>query len=148
MPIPVAPKHEMSIKDALVHAGLLDKAKAGRGKPSRQMQTDADMLVREYQYRIKGRVVSRPSASTAESTQPVTVERVKTTTGKDISELIPQTRGSDLIPIMPDGKVWPLGINGVCNACGVSLTHCPCITPRVWLDFQTEGPVTFKVKRG
>lgn len=147
MPIPTAPKYEMSIKDALVFAELLPKEKAGRGKPSSEMQTQADMLVRDYGYRIKGRVVSGVKSSTP-TAEPAKVERVKTTTGKDISELIPQTRGDDLIPIMPDGKTWPMGIRGLCNACGVSLTHCPCITPRVWLDFQTEGAVTFKVKRG
>lgn len=94
---------------------------------------------------IEGYSVSKPSDSTA---APV-VTRVKHDPNV-IAELIPQTRGEDLIP-MVNGKVWPIGIKGCCNTCKVSLTHCPCPSPKVWLDFQTEAVVTFKprlVKKG
>lgn len=141
MTIPKAPNYEMSIKDALVFALLLDKSKAGRGKPSKEMQTQADMLVREHGYRIKGRAVSKGTADAP-------VERVKVTTGKVISDTIPQMRGDDLIPIV-GGKPWSHGIKGVCNACGASLTHCPCIQARVWVDYDTEGVVeSYKAAKG
>lgn len=143
MTVPKAPPGEVSIKAALVHAKWLDPSKAGRGKPSKEMQEQADILVREHGYRIKGRTVSK---STGPS-ETVKVERVKVQTGTVVPDVIPQTRGDDLIP-MVNGKPWSHGIRGVCNTCHVSLTHCPCISPKVWVDYQTEAVPTFKAPRG
>lgn len=142
MNIPAAPKYELSIKDALVFAGLLDKSKAGRGKPSRLMQEQADMLVTEHAYRIKGRTVDKSSTSTAP-----TVQRVKAAVGKVISDIPDQMRGIDLIPYV-EGKPWKMGIAGCCNLCGNSLTYCPHPEPVVWVDFDRESVVTFRPGKG
>lgn len=150
MTIPSAPSHEFKgIKDALVHAGLLDAAKAGRGRPSRQMLTDAEMLVRDHNYRISG-YATKPAAkdSTPTSTPaPAKVEKVARTSGKEIADLMPQMRGDDVVPYA-DGKPWKMGIRGICTNCNVSLTHCPCPQPMVRLDFQTIVPVEFRAKKG
>lgn len=142
--IPAPPKYELSLKAALVWAKLLPEDKAGRGKPSKLMQEQGDMLVSQHGYLIKGREAVKASTSTA---APAAVQRVKVQVGKQIPDLPDKMRDENLVPIMPNGKVWPMGIKGICNLCGNSLTYCPHPAPKVWLDFQTEGMVTFKGRR-
>lgn len=131
----------MKLKDALVKDGFLKEGQAGRGRPSKAMIERAKELV------AQGWTIDGFSATPTQVTdKPAEVtHKPATNEGKVISETIPQTRGDDLVPIMPDGKVWPLGIKGICQTCKVSLTHCPCVTPVVFLDYQTRGPVTFRL---
>lgn len=147
MSVPTAPSTEFrGIKDALVHAGLLDKDKAGRGRPSRQMLADAETLVKDYGYRIAGYSVKSQSAAAKTQAEigvtpaPKEVQKTAKTSGKEIVEVIPQTRGDDLVPIV-NGKPWKMGIRGLCETCRVSLTHCPCVTAIVRLDYKTTAPV-------
>lgn len=141
--IPKAPAHTLSLKDALVHAGLLDKARAGRGRPSREMKANAEMLVRDHNYLISGFAATKSS----DSTKPVEVRHTpKTSTPTAVVDVPDIMRGEDLIPIMPNGKVWPMGMKGVCNTCKSSLTYCPCVSPVVNLDYNHTGVVTFRTK--
>jgi hypothetical protein len=136
-----APAIELGLRFALAHAGPNWGGKTGRGRPSREETERGEYLVANHGYRIKGMTVSNPTPAVAGKVEEPKVERVKVQTG--IAELIPQMRGDDVVPYV-NGKPWKLGIRGTCNNCNVSLTHCPCATPIVWIDYQTQGPVQFK----
>lgn len=141
--IPKAPGHELGLKDALRHAGLIEASEVKRGRPSRQFVEWGEALVREG-YLIKGMTISSTPAIKTEETKPAEVKRVKRG-GTEIAELIPQMRGEDVIPYV-NGKPWRMGIKGTCNLCGNSLTHCPCPKPMVFLDYKTSVAVDFRVK--
>lgn len=40
-----------------------------------------------------------------------------------------------------------VGMRTVCNICRNSLTYCFCPQPRVWVDFDREGMVEFRVRK-
>lgn len=130
----------MKLKDALVKDGFLKEGQAGRGRPSKAMIQRAKELVAE------GWDIDGFSATpTKDADKPAQVTHKPTSNeGKVIVDLPDQMRGEDLVPIMPDGKVWPLGIKGICQTCKQSLTHCPCPSPVVLLDYKTTGTVTFR----
>lgn len=146
MTIPKAPAYELSIKDALVVAGLLDKSKAGRGKPSRQMQDQADMLVRDHGYKIKGRAVSSTPAS---ASTPAPVERVKVTTGKVITDIGDPIRREDewrAFATDAEGNEVEVGMRQVDNITGNSLTYSFAPVPKVWVDHNHESEVHFRLR--
>lgn len=129
----------MKLKDALVKDGFLKPGEAGRGRPSKAMIERAKELVAE------GWTIDGFSAKpTKETDKPAEVSHKATTNEKVISDIPDPTRSENLVPIMPDGKVWPLGIKGICQLCRQSLTHCWHESPVVLLDYKTTGVVTFR----
>jgi hypothetical protein len=143
--IPKAPAHTLSLKDALVHAGLLDKSKAGRGRPSREMKENAEMLVRDHGYLISG-FAATPSK---DADKPAEVKHTPTTPkGVGILDVPDQVRfenSTEAFSIV-DGKRRKVGMRTVCNNCRSSLTYCPCPSPVVNLDYNLTGVVEFRTK--
>jgi hypothetical protein len=139
------PTHEVSIKEALVLAGKLDKSRAGKGKPSRQMVADADELVKKG-WKIKGRTL----VSTPANAEPAKVAKVAGSGGKEIADIGPPRRDDREWEAYAnvDGKEVAIGMRTVCNGpCGNSLTYCWCSQSTVFLDFDQTAVVNFRQRR-
>lgn len=130
------------LKDALVAAGLLDKDKAGRGKPSRLMREQAEGLVAQG-WNIEGYAVNKGAAPT--NSTPAPVQRVERKVGKQMVDVPDPFRDEGMFRAMVNGK--EIGFRTVENQCHNSLGWCRCATPKVWVDAFTEGVVTFTPRR-
>lgn len=130
----------MKPKVALVKDGFLPPGSENvRGRLSGKAIERCEALAAQG-WDIDGYQVSKTSNSTA----PV-VLKVKTDSNT-IADVPEPTRFES------DWTAWvgkqPIGMRTVCNNCRCSLTYCPCESPRVWLDHETQGVVYFKPLKG
>jgi len=79
------------------------------------------------------------------SSQTKTVVRVPKPDPERVFDIPDETRNESYWRAFAgDGEI---GMRTVCLRCNSSLTYCPCPSPVVWLDFQTQGTVTFKPRK-
>lgn len=92
---------------------------------------------------IEGFSSSKP---TAQSPKPAVTREPKVASSGMIDCPEPLRDARDFVVVLRDtGKPIPMvGPATVCNGCHSSLTYCPCPAPRVWLDHDREGVVSFK----
>lgn len=129
----------MRAKDWLLANGYISEVT--RGRLSRENLDRIHEAVRQ------GVVIDGYSVSTvqpAEPSAPRAVRRVAADTITDVpDEIRPASSWEPLVNGKPHRFV---GMATVCNGCKNSLTYCYCPTPRVWLDHDREGTVSFTTR--
>lgn len=130
----------MKPKEALVKDGFLPPGSENkRGRLSGEAIERCKALAAQG-WRIEGYEVSQ-SAKTDES--PV-VKKVAASDPNRIPDVPEPFRDEDSVQAM--AGTTKIGNRTVCNICRSSLMYCPCPSPRVWLDHETEVVVHFAPK--
>lgn len=86
---------------------------------------------------IDGYTVTKPTAAT----EKPAVEKV-TVDPNRIADVPDESRPEDEWQAFT--TAGEVSMRTVCNICHSSLTYCHDTLPRVWVDFETEGVVSFK----
>lgn len=136
----------MKPKEALVKDGFLPAGSENkRGRMSAAGITRCEELS-AMGWQIDGFAVSKPSADTS---KPVTVERVKVDVNRlvDVPDALRSDKDFTLVR-KSDGKpIHAVGMRNVCQGCASSFTYCPCPSP-AFLDNTGLVPVEFRMKKG
>jgi hypothetical protein len=131
---------EALVKDGFVEGGHTwssgDENKRGRMSKAANERC-GELATAGWQ--IDGFTVGKPDSVTGVS------EVVKVKTDPNAVVDIPNPTRDEKAMEAYSGTV-KVGMRTVCNNCRRSLTYCPCESPRVWLDHDTQGVVYFKVK--
>lgn len=127
----------MKPKDALVKDGFLPA-----GSENKRGRLSGAAIERCKELAASGWQIDGYSVSqSANTSEPAKVEKVKNDPNR-VFDVPDQTRPES------SWTAWvgivPIGMRTVCNNCRCSLTYCPCESPRVWLDHETQGVVNFK----
>lgn len=129
----------MKPKEALVKDGFLPPGSENtRGRMSKDAIARCEALAAKG-WQIDGFSVTK----SVDTSKPDTVLRVKTDSNT-VAEIPNPTRDESALQAF-SGTI-KVGMRTVCNNCRRSLTYCPCESPRVWLDHDTQGVVHFKPK--
>ena len=131
----------MRLKETLAKHGYIDKSQVTRGRPSRQMvewgreviDKGLETHIEGFDYAPNGTPAPAKPAAAAPKPAP------KAGTVLDVPDMV---RDEDLWTAHAEGK--EIGFRTVCNGCRGSLGWCRCETPKVWVAFNREAPVTFK----
>lgn len=124
----------MKPKVALVKDGFLPAGSENvRGRLSREALVRLDELSKQG-WDIDGYGNSIVEKATRKDKSETTV--------LEFGDLPPETRPESEWQAR-SGNV-EIGMRTVCNNCHASLTYCHCEMPKVWLDFDREGVVSFK----
>lgn len=137
----------MKPKEALVKDGFLPPGSENkRGRLSAAGITRCEELAAKG-WKIDGFAVSsKPSADTS---KPVTVERVKVEANRllDVPEPLRDARDWTLVRKDTGKPIHAVGMKNVCEGCHSSFTYCPCGSPS-FLDNTGPVPVEFRMKKG
>lgn len=93
--------------------------------------------------------VDRPTGSSKNDSTHSEVPKVSRTESGGIVDIGDEVRPEKSweASARVNGVTHPVGMRTVCNTCNSSLTYCHCRTPYVWIDHETQGLVTFAMRR-
>lgn len=112
-----------------------------RGRLSRENIERIENAVREGAV-IEGYAVSK---STPADNKPVEVDKRPVANVKTVADVPDERRPEDTWEAFTDDHA--VSMRTVCNVCGNSLSYCPCSSPLVWLDFDRQAVVNFRVRK-
>lgn len=127
----------MKAKEYLVKKGHLKEA--GRGRLSAEHRAIIMAAVAE------GIHIEGYSVNTAPATENKPVVKVVKADPNAVYDVPDETRPERDWAASVNNKT--VGMRTVCNMCTNSLTHCHCQFPKVWIDHEREGIVTFSPRK-
>lgn len=128
-------KNYSSPKEALFAAGRIEKI--GKGRISRENNAWLDEQISTGVFTVAGMNLK---ASTGPTPASPTVERSKAN-DPGLYDIIDPTRDEKSLEAFAGGE--SIGMRTVCDNCRISLTHCPCESPRVMVN-GSPSVVSFK----
>jgi hypothetical protein len=89
---------------------------------------------------------ARPAVTTGKPAAETVTRDVTSTGVVDVPDMVRDPRDWDAYD--DTGKIFAIGIKGVCENCRSSVTYCRCTYPVLRVDHDRVSVVTFKPKKG